>query len=606
VSVMQAAYRTYEVQAHMAGKVEADNKEPLTPVSHSIQNAHIEIVLSNEGVFQRAYPVSKDQSKTIIPVTIESANRTGDNIKAHPLCDQLRYIAPFGDDKFNEYLTNLEQWADSVCSHPKVHAILTYIKGKSIVKDLAESGVIKLDEMGNPSSGKIEGTEYKKCLVRWRVTPAPEGIPSACWEDTTLYESYISYYASKLVKLKKDVCFITGQTDVVCDMHPKGVIASNYGAKLASANDNTGFTYRGRFTSADQAYCIGYTSSQKAHHALRWVASNQGVVFGSRTFVCWNPEGVKVPSIVFLGMKNNEPVDFIGYKRQLLQTLSGYRQALPETSDVVVAAFDAATTGRLSITYYNQLKASDFLDRIEKWYGSICWDTRFGTTTPTFKQIVECAFGSQRNKYIEVDDRILPERIQQLVHCMIDKQPIPTDVVQALVCKASNSYTYTADNRERLISTACAVIRKYRNDKFGEEWRLALDITNRNRSYLFGRLLAVAEHAERCATDFDDGRETNAIRMQFVFSQRPLYAWRILEEKLNPYFARLKPKQRNYYRNLIGEIVEMLPVLDDSDLGKKLEDTYLLGYYHQRSVLTHKKDVPDKEEIKNEYSKEQN
>jgi CRISPR-associated protein Csd1 len=598
MGIMQTAYRTYEAQARKAGLIE-EGKEPLTPVSHAIQNAHIEIVLSNKGVFQKAHPVPKNQSRTIIPVTIQSANRTG-NPYAHPLCEQLEYLAPYGKEKFDAYLTQLEQWADSKFPHPKARAVLAYIRGKTILKDLAESGVITLDATGNPSKGKIENVDYNKCLVRWRVQTEQEEVRTACWEDSALFESFIAFYTHQITSKRKDLCFISGREDVIAEKHPKGVIAANYGAKLASANDKKGFTYRGRFTDAQQAYTIGYIASQKAHHALRWIASNQGVTFGKRTFICWNPEGVKVPTITFLGMPSSEPVDFVDYKKRLLQTLSGYRQALPETSDVVIAAFDAATTGRLSVTYYNELKASDFLDRIEDWYSSLCWDTRFGTRSPTLKQIVDCAFGTQRGNYIEADDAVLPGRVQQLLHCMIDKQPIPFDVVKALVIKASTPLAYTSENRERLLTTACAVIRKYRNYKRKkEEWTLALDTSNPDRSYLFGRLLAVMEQVERRASNYEEGRETNAIRMQSVFAQRPLYAWRILEEKLNPYFARLSPGFRNYYKSMIGEIVGMLPGLEDPGLGKKLEDTYLLGYYHQRSAMTRKKEASVKEE--NEY-----
>ena len=599
MGILQTAYRTYEAQAHRVGKAE-EEKEPLTPVSHAIQNAHIEIVLGNDGEFREAYPIAKAQSKTIIPVTIESANRTGNNTKAHPLCDQLRYIAPFGGDKFTAYAAQLEQWANSEFSHPKVLAVLAYIQGKTITADLAAAGVITLDEHGNPDSGKIEGTEYGKCLVRWQITPAPDGIRSACWEDTTLFERYAAFYASQCASMSRDTCFVSGREDTVCEMHPKGVIASNYGAKLASANDDKNFTYRGRFTEANQAYCIGYTASQKAHHALRWVASNQGVTFGGRTFLCWNPEGAEVPTLPFLGMPNEEPVDFVGYKRQLLQTLSGYRQALKETSDVVIAAMDAATTGRLSVTYYNELKASDFLDRIGDWYRTLCWESYSGVRAPTLKRIVDCAFGTQRNAFIEADEAILRERVQLLLHCMVDKQPLPFDIVQALVSKASTPLAYKATNRETLLATTCAVVRKYRNDKLHkEEWTLALDTSNRNRSYLFGRLLAVLEQVERSTYDREEKREPNAIRMQSVFAQRPMYAWRLLDEKLDPYFRRLSPQLRAYYRKLIGEIADILPDLNDPELGKKLEDTYLLGYYHQRSAMFRKKDTSAKEE--NEY-----
>lgn len=70
---------------------------------------------------------------------------------------------------------------------------------------------------------------------------------------------------------------------------------------------------------------------------------------------------------------------------------------------------------------------------------------------------------------------------------------------------------------------------------------MALDTSSTDRSYLFGRLLAVAEQVERATYDREEKRESNAIRMQAVFAQRPLYAWRIIEEKLIPYYARLAP-----------------------------------------------------------------
>ncbi|MFR1481115.1 MAG: type I-C CRISPR-associated protein Cas8c/Csd1 [Hydrogeniiclostridium mannosilyticum] len=61
---------------------------------------------------------AKEDCKTIIPVTVESANRTSKNTKAHPLCDQLRYLAPFGGEKFAAYLEQLNRWTDSPFSQP--------------------------------------------------------------------------------------------------------------------------------------------------------------------------------------------------------------------------------------------------------------------------------------------------------------------------------------------------------------------------------------------------------------------------------------------------------------------------------------------------------
>ena len=101
----------------------------------------------------------------------------------------------------------------------------------------------------------------------------------------------------------------------------------------------------------------------------------------------------------------------------------------------------------------------------------------------------------------------------------------------------------------------------------------------------------MAEQAEKSTYKDGETRETNAIRMQAVFAQRPLYAWRIIGEQLNPYFARMQPGLRAYYKNIISEITEKLPDISDPALERKLEDVYLLGYYQQRTAFFKKKEI---------------
>ena len=61
------------------------------------------------------------------------------------------------------------------------------------------------------------------------------------------------------------------------------------------------------------------------------------------------------------------------------------------------------------------------------------------------------------------------------------------------------------------------------------------------------------------------------------------------------YFPRLKPGSRIWYRNLIGEIMEIISQFPGAE-NKPLEDTYLLGYYLQRSALYAKKTDNEMEE----------
>ena len=110
-----------------------------------------------------------------------------------------------------------------------------------------------------------------------------------------------------------------------------------------------------------------------------------------------------------------------------------------------------------------------------------------------------------------------------------------------------------------------------------------------DRSYQFGRLLAVMEHVERTTYGPEEDREPNAIRLQSVFNERPLYAAKLIEGQLNPYFARLKPGLRKYYKDMISQILAMIYATPDDEWNSPLKDTYLLGYYLQRAELYTKK-----------------
>ena len=88
---------------------------------------------------------------------------------------------------------------------------------------------------------------------------------------------------------------VTGKNAPPASQHPKKIINLCANAKLISANDTSGFTYRGRFTDDLQAATMSYEASQKIHSALHWLAATQGVFIGGRTFLCWNPQGIEIP-----------------------------------------------------------------------------------------------------------------------------------------------------------------------------------------------------------------------------------------------------------------------------------------------------------------------
>jgi CRISPR-associated protein Csd1 len=591
MGLLQQAALTYDCHSALAGEVR-EGHEILAPVSHLVTRADLEVTLDRDGTFVSARKVEKTEPKILIPATEESGGRTV-NLAPHPLCDQLKYIAPYHTNKYTAYLKQLSQWEQSADTHPKLKPILAYVAGGTILDDLTQYGLISCSSKGIP--------ENEKQLVRWVVLDANEGQPNACWLDKSLFQSFMNYEIHQREKRKKSLCMVSGTMSVAAGSHPKGIVSLNGNAKLISANDKTNYTYRGRFSDEFQAATVSYAVSQKAHNALRWLVAEQHVYFGGRAFLCWNPQGKRIPNptaaLAFLGHDLPPAVTPSAYQQQLEHTLYSFRQdnQLTGNETVVIAAFDAATPGRLALTDYCEQQASVFLSRLHNWDAQCNWENgRFGIQSPSLFQIVSNAFGAQRLEKgswkMTADDRVCRQQMQRLMDCKLSAgQRISPDIVRVLTQRASAPQAYERNIWLNILFTACAVIKKYRHDQYKEEWTVALDTNNTNRSYLFGRLLAIAEKVERDTYGAGEERETNALRMQTIFSRRPLYAWRILEEKLNPYYSRLTSSSRQYYKRLTGEIVTALEDCTQA-LDRPLEDVYLLGYYSQRQAFYKKND----------------
>ena len=588
MGLLQKAVETYGAMAHRAGQVFEGENEPLAPISHIMARPQIIITLDQSGNFAAAQVLDKNTPKIIIPATEESAGRT---VKAaelpHPLCDYLRYLLPQNQVEYQHYISQLSTWANSSHTHPKLHAVLNYVQGGTILENLRQAGI----------------DSEEKVMVCWVVNGLGETLNGPCWTDRTLMNAFIDYYHEKRTDTPPALCMISGELEMPAGQHPKGIVPISGNAKLISANDSSGFTYRGRFDDAAQAATVGYAASQKAHSVLRWLVANQSVSFGGRTFLCWNPQGIQVPRVTGpMGRRSGtaqRAANPSQYQKQLREALSGWKEDLPQSAGVVIAAFDAATTGRLAVTYYNELLASDFLDRLHDWEASCCWeDGPYGIQSPSLFQIVSWAFGTPRNGKAEMDDRILSQQMQRLVACRVDKAPFPLDIERALAEKASHLLLYEGENRQKLLFTACAAIRKYHCDHLKEEWDMALDKNCSDRSYLFGRLLAIADAIENNTYTDEDRRETNAIRMQKAFTLRPMTTWSALWDKLRPYNKRLaqsKPGLYRYYHSVIDDILNRLSPFDPT-LNQKLDDIYLLGYSHQRAYRTEKSDSQETEE----------
>ncbi len=257
---------------------------------------------------------------------------------------------------------------------------------------------------------------------------------------------------------------------------------------------------------------------------------------------------------------------------------------------------DSATTGRLSIVIYYELMTSDFLKNVTDWHESTAW-VRFSgklkkniINSFALKEIIECAFGTEQGNFIKANDKVITDYMCRLIPCVAERRKIPGDIVRALVNRASNPLKYSKEyNWRTVLETACAMIRKQKIDN-KEECEMALDENCTNRSYLYGRLLAVADVAEAVTYEKGEERTTNAKRYFEAFSNRPATTWDIIRKRLEPY---LEKRTDEYFVKMIDEITNKFEHKDFSD-NSKLDPEYLHAYSCQRATLyTSKKNNND-------------
>lgn len=585
MGLLQKALETYDAMERLAGVYE-EGKEPLAPIGHIVTKAQIEVTIDADGCFISAQAAEKDK-KIIIPVTEESSGRTS-SPAAHPLCEQLGYLLGQDEAKFSLYIQGLERWVQSAHSHPKAAAVCSYIRKGTLREDLAAAGI---------------STEKEKDMVCWRVVGCGTDDRPAVWEDVSLMQAYSAWYLSQQHG-EKQICMLTGEEEFITWQHLKGAFSLNGNAKIISANDSTNFTYRGRFAEPEEAASVGYLASQKAHNALKWLISTQGTIQGNRALVAWNPRGKSIPkpTLPLLSFADEAPAlpTYKSYCTDLSKKLAGYHAELEASDQVIIAAFDAATTGRLAITYYNELLGSDFLERLAHWEESCCWAYNHRSiSSPSLASIIDFAFGTPRGtpETVKAGEAIIAGNMQRLLSCRIDQAAFPLDIMRAIVTRAGNMQVYGEANRRKLLYTACAVIRKYYIDHNKGAFNLALEPERKDRSYQWGRLLAVMEKIERDTYDETEKREPNAIRLQSVFVQRPGYAAKIIMDQLKTaYYPRLPIGSRVYYDRLVGEIMEQLSLFDAADYNKPLTETYLPGYYLQKNAFYTRKANKETEE----------
>lgn len=606
----------------------SDGTASLLPIGFTQKDIKFHIILDQKGEFQSAqvWDDKKVKHFEVVPSTPQAESRTGENGAPFPLADQLKYFVCDQEEtlRFQKYMAQLTEWCQAEDAPQCLSALKTYLEGKTILQDLTEKQ--KLNVKYHKDSEKKDGKgPDAKAFVVFSVYSESDEMPDELWKRSDVrksWEKHIAAHASTEQKL----CYVEGKVLPSIENHPK--VQGN--AKLISAKDAAfPFQYKGRFTEDRSAALVSFSASIRVHNVLNWLVEHQGFRKYGMTWVAWNT-AAKMMSVSV----DDDDYSYFEDEEEAIQsadTCKAYAEAIknarlgwkneletyvPENKDFIsVLGMEAATDGRMSITYYQELPGNTYVEHLKNWYADCCWgkihweevnedgksvkNPKMQIFTPTAPQIAEAVIGADTVQTAKSDmkceksaTKLLRETNLRLMSCIAGESPFPHDMVTSAFHRAVSPLSFT-DNKgnwqewkwRECISTTCALIHKEQVQSGGSVFDAMLDTSSRDRDYLYGRLLAVAHHAECKAGDFKKPM-TNAVRLFQRFVQRPRETWAQLHDKLIPYLSHLSKKHgKEFYQSVIGDIEAQFDgeaLASQTSLGL----TFLQGFHSQYLALT--------------------
>ena len=657
MSWMQKLYRTYEYVQEQG----LDDEDLALPF-HMSKAVHLKVILNDKAEFVGAerFEVKK---QVPIQVTEKSSKRAGSAIAPYALHDGLQYIAKTAGNyltieylskvaekdngkKWKEFLAGTDEdkkkFADTEKAKYKdcfefyekqlsgwtefgnlkeINIVLQYIQKGSLIEDLLEKQIFSFKD-NILSVGKDD--PFSLTIV-WAVEISNDPH-SDLWNKPCIQSRWIEYQESLIQKGRhKSLCCITGDLDYPTEAYPK----INGNAKLVSANDDTGFTFRGRFYGdkdngdkselGSQAVILGKNASQKAFSALKWLINRQGIRNGKQVILAWSNncisdedkllsnlyQGDDIYTSLFAKNKIDHSAD-LGLKtvEQLKKKFHGYKEKLAANEQISLLMVDepSKTGGRMSLTFYQEKLRDDYFRDLDEWQDDFAWYQEYKSSwifaAPSLERIAEVVL--TKTEFEDKDRKSRRQLYARLLPVISGGKSvyIPYDLVQKSFQVACNPFAnhrpedgekIRSANWQRNIGVACALYKGWRARHHDLSQRrtypMSLDTQNCSRDYLYGRLLAVAENTESYALYLaGEKRATTAERYMQRFAEHPFATWRNIELALKPYQERLRNNGKDTGAQAIGEIMELFAT-DDFTCDDKLSGEFLLGYHCQKMEI---------------------
>lgn len=606
--------KAYE-KAEEIGLVDQQNGDNpvLLPLYHTSLKSNgkniISVRLDRDGSFYKA-EVMADNQTIIFPVTGDSVARSGSNPSSHPLVDKFSYyVSEVNQSQYDNFHEQLANWID-YCDEGEVKDFLMKIRHFILQTDFLSSILQSLygedyQREGlkitySDSDGKNKTVDLSAYFLEFSIVRFNGFKDESVTSYKELHQSYISFVRANQDNL--GTCNISGRTEQITNKH-RGLMGN---AKIISVS-NKGEAYKGRFKEREDVFSVGYETSEKIHLIIKYLLENKNSstwLESSQYLINWFSDDLANESqLDIVKPEFNELFEDSEDERDSLVFIKPNKENKKIGTSFIkgqklfsndamynISILNKTSNGRIALKYFRQVQVSQLLKNLETWQENYSWEAKtksgnYQLRTPTFNEIINAAYGIDRERYLELDnDSFKSDQYQQLVTALIDGRLIPNTIVKKLEDNIKQRQKYSK-HWYQVQQVSLAVLQK----QYGREFTPMLDHQETDLSYLFGRLLAIYElfEAQRYALDgSSQERITNAERYWNAYTGQPAKMMHHLENKIKPYEEVLKLNRPGIWHKLEKErkeIIQLLtPLYGNKDFTQPLDYKFIFGYYAEK------------------------
>lgn len=616
----------YGLENNLVGNLD-DKSSLILPIYHNSMKSNgkniVEIKINKKSELVDARFL-EDGDIVIFPVTEDSVARSS-GIAPHPLFDNFDYVMQENTNKSEAYISQQEAWLnydedefvkiihDYIIKEKVFEDILSKLfRDYKILKDKNVEFVDKSDK-----KAKKVTIDFSKVFLTFAVENYDGKKDLSLSENKDLQEKFIKYTKDIFARDKDTeeiICNISGEKDFLCLKHKPLIGSARLISQITANNEN----FLGRFDKPDETIKIGKESSQKIIQMAKSLLDGDNTArwLGEFTYaLSWFSDDIqnktdldptKKIEIIDLG-----PLFDIAGEDLPQGNRNEGRKISDETSESIVKSFtsgkvlfsneskyymaiiDKVSNGRVAVKYFREMDSSRLKENLVSWQNKYHW-YRFtkekGKTnyTPSPLMLIQTAYGVEREKGLEVaKKKFVTDQYKNILASIIEGRDMPKNIIQALEINIRNRLNY---DKFWLQVKLCAL--SVLREKEGIKSNM-LDKKEIDRSYLFGRLLAIYEKTEAFTYNKDDERITNAEKLWSSYLNKPATMSMRLSDLIKPYDFKLHANEktreiRNILKREAGDVIELIGEnykFNGVETNKPLNSGFLFGYQAQIKEL---------------------